>query len=155
MWNDIANDNLPQFAWVAPDDCYDVHWQNGPCEKETGTTKADRIKLGDQYIKQLMQAIVATPSYQAGQTLVIITWDESNELSVKDKGNWGIDCSNQSFYNANRGTCQVVTILVSARITAGPTNAFYSHYSLTRAIEQNFGLPLLGGAKNVATAPIY
>jgi phosphatidylinositol-3-phosphatase len=155
MWNDIAADRLPQFAWVAPDDCYDMHWQTGPCEKETGDTKADRIKLGDAYIKQLMQAIVATPSYQAGQTLVVVTWDESNELSVKDKGNWGIDCSNQTFYNANKATCQVVTILVSARIAAGPTNAFYSHYSLTRAIEQNFGLPLLGGANSVATAPIY
>ncbi|HEU0193893.1 MAG TPA: alkaline phosphatase family protein, partial [Gaiellales bacterium] len=116
MWNDIANDNLPQFAWVAPDDCYDVHWQNGPCEKETGTTKADRIKLGDQYIKQLMQAIVATPSYQAGKTLLIVTWDESNEGSVLNKGNWGMDCSNPSVYNANKATCQVVTILVSARI---------------------------------------
>ena len=33
---------------------------------------------------------------------------------------------------------QVVTILVSARITAGATNTFYSHHSLTAAFERNF-----------------
>jgi hypothetical protein len=58
-------------------------------------------------------------------------------------------------YAANKATCQVVTILVSARITAGPTSVFYSHYSLTSAFQTNFGLPLLGGAKNVTPAPIY
>ena len=155
MWNDIANDNLPEFAWVAPDDCYDVHWQTGPCEKETGATKADRIKLGDQYIKQLMQAIVATPSYQAGRTLVVITWDESNEGSVLNKGNWGIDCSSPSVYNNNKATCQVPTILVSERMPGGSDNAFYSHYGLTKAFEQNFGLPVLAGAQSVTAAPIY
>jgi hypothetical protein len=32
MWNDIAADRLPSFAWIAPDDCRDMHWMNGPCE---------------------------------------------------------------------------------------------------------------------------
>ena len=58
-------------------------------------------------------------------------------------------------YAANKATCQVVTILVSARITAGPTSAFYSHYGLTNAFQANFGLPVLGGAKTVTPAPIY
>jgi hypothetical protein len=42
----------------------------------------------------------------------------------------------------------------SARITAGPTNVFYSHDSLTSAFESNFGLPLLGAAPTVTPAPI-
>jgi len=46
------------------------------------------------------------------------------------------------------------TILVSARITAGPTSVFYSHYSPTSAFESNFGLPLLGAAPTVTPAPI-
>jgi hypothetical protein len=51
----------------------------------------------------------------------------------------------------------VVTILVSARLSGGSTNTFYSHYSLTAAFGANFGLPLLAGAKNswVTPAPIY
>ena len=52
-------------------------------------------------------------------------------------------------------TCRVVTILVSARLHAGPFPGFFSHYSLTRAIERNFGLPLLAGANRAKRAPIY
>jgi hypothetical protein len=157
LWNDIAADALPNFAWIAPDDCRDMHWMNGTCESVTGQTKAQRIAIGDAYIQRIVNAIAATPSYRAGQTLVVVTWDESNEQSVQTKGNWGIDCSNPTVYQAKTATCQVVTILVSARITAGATNTFYSHYSLTAAFEHNFGLPLLAGAGNswVTPAPIY
>jgi hypothetical protein len=155
LWNDIAADRLPSFAWVTPDDCRDMHWMNGPCEALTGKTKADRIKIGDQYIEQVVSAIAATPSYRAGDTLIVVTWDESNELSVKNKGNWGIDCSNPTVYANNKATCQVVTILVSARLPAGAFSGFTSHYALTAAFEQNFGLPLLGGARSATPAPIY
>ena len=157
LWSDIAADALPSFAWIAPDDCRDMHWMNGPCETVTGQTKAQRIAIGDAYIAKIVNAIAATPSYQAGKTLVVVTWDESNEESTQAKGNWGIDCSNPSVYNAKTATCQVVTILASARITAGSTSTFYSHYSLTAAFEHNFGLPLLAGANDswVTPAPIY
>ena len=157
MWNDIAADRLPSFAWIAPDDCRDMHWMNGSCESVTGQTKAQRIAIGDAYIKQVVNAIAATPSYRAGNTLIVVTWDESNEQSTQAKGNWGIDCSNPSVYTAKKSTCQVVTMLVSARLSGGSTSAFYSHYSLTAAFEANFGLPLLAGAKNswVTPAPIY
>jgi phosphatidylinositol-3-phosphatase len=157
MWNDIAADRLPSFAWIAPDDCHDMHWMTGTCDTVTGQSKTQRIAIGDAYIKQVVNAIAATPSYQAGNTLIVVTWDESNEQSTQAKGNWGIDCSNPTVYNANKATCQVVTILVSARLSGGATNAFYSHYSLTAAFESNFGLPLLGGARNswVTPAPIY
>ena len=85
---------------------------------------------------------------------MIVTWDESNEESVLNKGNWGIDCSDPAIWAAKKSTCQVVTILVSARIPAGIDGTFYSHYSLTRAIQENFGLPLLGGARTATRAPI-
>jgi hypothetical protein len=153
--NDLASGKLPSFAWVTPDDCRDMHWMDPVCNTVTGKTKTQRLAVGDAFVKQTVQAIAATPAYKAGKVLIVMTWDESNELSVKDKGNWGIDCSDHTFYTKNQGTCQVATILVSARLPAGSTSTFYSHYSLTRAIEQNFRLKLLGGATRVAAAPIY
>jgi len=125
LWNDLKAGRLPSFGWVTPDDCRDMHWMS------------------------------ATPAYKAGNVLIVITWDESNEGSVLNKGNWGMNCASAAVYKANVATCQVTTILVSSRIKPGPATAFYSHYSLTRAIEQNFHLPLLGGAKTSAAAPIY
>jgi hypothetical protein len=155
LWDDVAADRLPSFSWVTPDDCHDMHWMSGPCETVTGKTKADRIRIGDQYVESVVSAIAATPSYRAGDTLIVVTWDESNELSVKDKGNWGIDCSNPTVYANNKATCQVVTILVSARIPSGPFAGFTSHYALTAAFEQTFGLPLLAGARTATPSPIY
>ena len=84
----------------------------------------------------------------------MFTFDESNYLSTQVKGNWGIDCSNHTVYLANTKTCQVATILISARMPTGPTSAFYSLYSIGAAIEQNFGLPLLGHEASVTPAPI-
>jgi hypothetical protein len=74
---------------------------------------------------------------------------------VQSQGNWGIDCSDHAVFVANTTTCKVVTILVSARLHAGAFPGFVGHYSLTRAIERNFGLALLGGANRVKRAPIY
>ena len=125
------------------------------CETLTGGTKTDRIKFGDQFIQSVVTAIAGTPSYKAGGTLIVVTWDEANELSTQGQGNWGIDCSNPSVFAANSATCRVATILISARLPAAPAVKFYSHYSLTRAIERNFGLPYLGGAAGVTAAPIY
>jgi chitodextrinase len=156
FWNDVAADNLPSFSWIAPDDCRDLHWMNGVCENVVpGKTHDDRVAVGDAFLQQVIAAITATPSYQAGQTLIVFTFDESNYLSTQAKGNWGIDCSNHTVYLANTKTCQVATVLISARIPAGATSAFYSHYSLGAAIEQNFGLPLLGHEASVTPAPIY
>jgi phosphatidylinositol-3-phosphatase len=153
--NDVAHNNLKAFSWIAPDDCHNMHWRSPVCESTTGGTKADRIKFGDQFIQSIVTAIAATPSYKAGGTLIVVTWDEANELSTQTQGNWGIDCSNPSVFAANSATCRVVTILISARLPAAPAVKFYSHYSLTRAIERNFGLPYLGGAARVTAAPIY
>jgi hypothetical protein len=58
-------------------------------------------------------------------------------------------------YANNKATCQVVTILVSARIPSGPFAGFTSHYALTAAFEQTFGLPLLAGARTATPSPIY
>lgn len=153
LWNDAAADRLPSFAWVTPDDCRNMHWRS-ECDAVTGSSKTFRIQVGDAFIQKVVTAIAATPSYKAGKTLIVVTWDESNEGSVLNKGNWGIDCSNPTVYHANVGTCQVATILVSARLPAGTASAFYSHYSLTAAIEHTFALPLLGGAQRVTPAPI-
>jgi phosphoesterase family protein len=155
FWNDLAANNLRAFSWIAPDDCHNMHWRSPVCETETGGTKTDRIKIGDAFIKSVVQAIAATPDYKAGKTLIVVTWDEANEGSVQSQGNWGIDCSNPTVFKANTTTCRVTTILVSARLPAGPDAGFYSHYSLTRAFERTLGLPLLAGATRVATAPIH
>lgn len=155
FWNDVTSGKLPAFSWIAPSECHNMHWRSPICEQTTNGTKADRIRFGDAFIRKVITALAARPSYKAGKTLVVVTWDEANEGSVQSQGNWGIDCSDHAVFVANTTTCKVVTILVSARLHAGAFPGFVGHYSLTRAIERNFGLALLGGANRVKRAPIY
>ena len=155
FWNDVKNGKLPAFSWIAPSECHNMHWRSPICEQTTGGTKADRIRFGDDFVRRVVSAIAARPSYRKGKTLIVVTWDEANEGSVQSQGNWGIDCSDHAVFVANTTTCRVVTILVSARLGGGSFPGFYSHYSLTRAIERNLGLPLLAGANRVKRAPIY
>ena len=47
------------------------------------------------------------PSYRAGRTLVIVTWDEGNGSEIV-----GSDCTDPVVY-ATQGSCQIPTIIVS------------------------------------------
>ena len=112
------------------------------------------LQAADAFLQRWVPTILSSPGF-SDSGLLVVTWDEANEGSTQGQGNWGIDCSNPTVFRSDPTTCQVTTILVSARFHAKQATGFYSHYSLTRAFEQNFGLSLLGGATRVTSAPIY
>jgi phospholipase C len=98
----------PRFLFINPDLCHDTH----DCP----------VSTGDDWLRQWVQAIVASPAWLAGGTL-FVTWDE------------GTDADNR------------VATLVIAPETAGRTSALrYDHYSLLATIEDLLGLPRLGNA---------
>jgi hypothetical protein len=113
-----------------------MHWVTGcPGSKST------RIQVGDAWLQSLLPQIFASPDYQAGNTIVILTWDEGNE-----SGTTGIDCTTVS--NIDSTGCHVATIAMSASVTPGTRDgAAYSDYSVLAAIEDMWGLPVLGKAQ--------
>jgi hypothetical protein len=130
--------SLPNFTWITPNQCNDMHWVSG-CP---GTQTA-RIQVGDSWLSQLLPQIFQTPDYQEGRTIVILAWDEGNESGSK-----GIDCTTQSSIDSTG--CHVALLAMSATITPGTVVASaYSHYSVLAAIERMWGLPLLGRAQTV------
>jgi hypothetical protein len=79
--------------------------------------------------------------YQAGRTIVLVTWDEGNESATT-----GIDCTAQA--NIDATGCHVGLIAASAYITPGTRDATrYTPYSTLASIEGMDGLPLLGRAQ--------
>jgi hypothetical protein len=112
-----------------------MHWQTG-CPGSNTT----RIQSGDTWLSQLLPQVFASADYQAGKTLVLLTWDEGNESSTS-----GIDCTTQA--NIDSTGCHVGLIAASAYITPGTRDATrYTPYSTLAAIETMEGLPLLGRA---------
>jgi phosphatidylinositol-3-phosphatase len=127
---------LPAFTFITPNQCNDMHWVTG-----CAGSKADRIQTGDAWLQSLLPQIFQSADYQAGNTIVILTWDEGDEA-----GTTGIDCTTVA--NPDSAGCHIATIAMSAYITPGTQDsAAYSDYSVLGAIEKMWGLPLLGKAQ--------
>ena len=125
---DLAKGTLPAFSFVTPDLCNDTH----NCSLSTG----------DAWLSSWVPKITASPAYQSGSTVLIITWDEGN------RGTAGESCAT----NTADQSCHVAAIIVSPYTPAGTaSNTLFNHYSLLKTTEQMLGLPLLGHAADPAT----
>jgi phospholipase C len=108
--DNINHSNLPTFAYIVPNLCNDTH----DCS----------VATGDAWLASMLSRILAGPNYTAGNTAVIVAYDEYTNLPN-------------------------VWIAPSVKAGARFTGAM-SHNGLLRTIEEMLGLPLLGKA---ATAP--
>lgn len=134
--NDIANDSLPRFAWITPNICNDMHGL-ASCPKPN----SQRIGVGDTWLSTMIPRLTAMPSYQAGKTLIIMTWDEGNGGEVS-----GSDCTDPVVYSS-QPSCQIPTIIVSPYVTPGTTDAAdHNLYGLLGDVQDILGYPRLGRA---------
>lgn len=108
-----APDLTAAFTFITPNLIDDMH---------DGT-----ISKGDNFLKSYVPSLMATPQYQAGSTVIFITWDEDSGPCV--------GCTNR-----------VPLIVVSPHTGHVQDGTSYSHYSLLRTTEELLGLPLLGNA---------
>ena len=104
---DLANGTLPSFAFVTPDLCNDTH----DCP----------VATGDAFLAKWVDAIVSSPSYRDGSTVVFVVWDEDSPMPF---------------------------VVVSPTTRPGTVVAARTdHYGLLRTTEELLGLDeFLGGA---------
>lgn len=85
------------------------------------------VAFGDTWLSTFLPTVFATPEYQAGRTLVVLTYDEGSGLPPK--GN------------------VIPAILMARSITSGTSvDTYYTSYSLLRTTEEMLNLPLIAGA---------
>ena len=115
--SDLANNTVPNFVWITPDMCNDMH----DCS----------IATGDAWLKQQVPAILNSAAYKNGGAL-FITWDEGNTYAA---------CCTV----ATGG--RVATIVMSPLgKTNFQSSVQETLYSLLRTIEDSWSLPRLGDA---------
>lgn len=150
--NDLPGSTLPKtlpaLTWVTPNMCDDMHWQTGSagdCGKYLGVadTATQRFTVGDNWLKNFLNTQVFTRAdYQAGQDLVILTWDEGNEGgSVSYQ-----DCTTTANYTAHN-SCQITTVLIDPYAKGGTVvwssgKTLYSHYSILKTMEKELGVTI-------------
>jgi phosphatidylinositol-3-phosphatase len=108
--------NLPAFSFVTPNLCNDMH----DCS----------VSTGDRWLQNFIPKLTSTTDYQAGRTVVVITWDEDDGSS----GN------------------HVATLVLNPYVPAGlRISTAFNHYSLLRTTEELLGAGPLGNASGAAS----
>lgn len=164
--SDLASGNVPQFSWISPNVCNDMHGMSGTaCPYASPSNPAYQAQLyanGNAFIKKWVTAIMASPAWN-GNSTIFITWDEGsyNDISpyqpLDDRGGpdsprvpnpsvnpstgSGGDLVGSTVYGGGHVPMIVVSRLGARGITG---NIWSDHYSLLKTIEENFNLPLLG-----------
>jgi hypothetical protein len=125
---DLANGAVPNFAYIAPDQCHDMHGL-ASCSDD-----ATLIRQGDAYAADLVAAIMAAPVWQRGNNAIVLTWDENDFDAAGVTG-----CC-----DANPGGGHVPTIVIANHGPRGVRDATpYNHYALLQTIEDAFRLGCL------------
>jgi phospholipase C len=131
---DLASRNVPDFAWISPDQCNDMHGRgtshSDPCDF---SNEQLLISAGDTFLNNTVSAIMNSQAWN-GNSVIMITWDET-EFPFNDTSG----CC-----DANPGGGHVVTLTIShSDHSARSSNVAYNHYSMLATIEGGWNLGCL------------
>jgi hypothetical protein len=169
LTSDLNSGNAPQFVWISPNACNDMH--GGPPACPFANTPNDQnqqtlYKDGDTFLQTWVTAIMNSPAWN-GNSAIFVTWDEG---SFSDSAPFGpeditgccdspvlpspqADPSSGSGGDLTTGTLygggHVPMIVIARHGARGLQDATpANHYSLLQTIELNWGLALLGNASD-------
>jgi hypothetical protein len=121
---DLAAGTVPDFSYVVPDECDDMHGAPPWCvdSDNTGTVEQSYlIARGDKFVGNVVNQITSSATWQTGDNAIVVTFDEGNLAST-----------------------QVATIIITNHGPRGLTDkTSYTHYSLLASLQQTFGLGCL------------
>jgi phosphatidylinositol-3-phosphatase len=126
LYIDLAHDRVPNFAFIAPNQCHDMHGR-GTTEVGPGcSVDANNIAQGDAAVKALVTGIKSSKMWSEGNNVIVTVWDENDYSSLPN---------------------QVVTIVDTSYAPTGITSDKpYNHFSLLKTIESGFDLRHLNHA---------
>jgi hypothetical protein len=149
FYTELQNQTLPAFSWVTP---------NGAHDGEGSGTQAQSELAGDTWLSGFLGTVQRSNSYQAGNTLVLVTYDEGSGADAHA----GEDCTQQSLdlpvtngVSAHQDSCHVPLFVTYPYTPAGARDtSFFDHYSITKTVEDLFGLPHLAHAGDAQTTSL-
>ena len=140
---DLANNMVPNYSWISPDQCHDMHGRhdpaltNDPCDF---SQEQNLIAMGDAFLKSTVNQILSSQAWQDGNSTIFITWDESD---FTGSGPFGFS-DTSGCCDAVPGGGHVVTLVISNSVgSARTTDLASNHYSLLLTIEGGWNLGCL------------
>ena len=152
LGSDLANDTVPSFVWLSPDQCHDMHGVSAANAAalgipDCGGTDSQVIRLGDDYLRQTVTAIEQSKAWQE-DSAIVIAWDE-DDYSGFDGCCGSPTLPDGTILGGARAPALVLTSKAPAhKVSNKPSN----HYSLLATIEQLWHLDCLGESCHIAAA---
>ncbi|HEU5370054.1 MAG TPA: alkaline phosphatase family protein [Ktedonobacterales bacterium] len=155
---DLANNTVPDYVWISPDQCHDMHGtsiadQPGAplCNFNDVDVPNGLIATGDAFLSATVSAIMNSPAW-TGNSVIFITWDESDFTGSGFQG-FGDDSGCCDAVPGNGGG-RVVTLVISHSDHAPRTSGVaYNHYSMLATIEDGWKLGCLAFTCDTANVP--
>jgi hypothetical protein len=150
---DLASGEVPSFVWLSPDQCHDMHGMSPSSAARIGLPDCGYpasgldhqiIKLGDDYLKETVDKIKASPAWKENSAIAIV-WDEDDY-----SGFAGCCGSPVGTGGGVLGGARAPAIVINSKQVAPVASTHpYNHYSLVATIEALWGLPCLGKACSI------
>jgi phosphatidylinositol-3-phosphatase len=158
LYADLASGNVPDFAFIAPNQCNDQHGRGNAdayCAFDPGLaslgglTNGTQVGLnpgliqqGDTTIQRLVTSIKASHAWTEGRNAIVVVWDE-NDYS----GAPALQTSGPPFLAQN--TNNVVLTVETNYQGSGKgisSSHYYNSFSLLKSLESGLDLPCLNHA---------
>ncbi|GDY33627.1 alkaline phosphatase family protein [Gandjariella thermophila] len=127
---DLASGQVPNFSYIIPDECNDMHGAPPWCVDSGKAGDVDDnwlVANGDKFVGNTVNQITSSPMWQSGNNAIVVTFDEGNTANS-----------------------QIPHVVITNHGPRGVTdNTSYDHYSLLASLQQAFGL---GCLQNSCTA---
>jgi phospholipase C len=110
LGQDLQNSQLPNFSFIVPDLCHNMHGAPPFCadDGDPGTvTDNFLVSQGDTYAGGLVNTIIHSPMWLQGNNAVVITWDEG-ELATSPVATIVIT-------NHGHGACRIALPIITTR----------------------------------------
>jgi phospholipase C len=143
FWHDLHAGHLRALSWITPDTSDDGEAScGGDCA----------LSLADSWLQSFIALVSASTEYRSGSTAIFVTYDEGTGADSKI----GEDCTDKTADLAgSQPSCHVPFFVIYPGTKPGAhTRTFFDHYSLTRTVEDFFGLGHLAHAADSRTASL-
>ena len=165
---DLASGDVPQYAWITPNICNDMHGGAPACPYPSSPTDPNQVRLykdANAFLRTWVGLIMHSSAWTSHST-IFITWDEGSYSDTSPFGpldnrggpdspvlpatppdpttGSGGDLAGGTIYGG--GHIPLIAVVQGVGHRVDPV--FSDHYSLLQTIEENFGLPFLGNASD-------
>jgi len=146
---DLANNTVPDYVWISPDQCNDMHGRAAtPADPCDFSQIQQLITTGDQFLSTTVSAITSSKAW-TGNSVIFITWDESD---FTGSGPFGFG-DTRGCCAANPGGGHVLTLVITRQGGARASFTPYNHYSMLATIEDGWKLGCLANTCDTAAVP--